>query len=83
MRFVRTQPAFGGGAIHRVQFGKRGHQTKNIVRIAGMNNIEIERVDRRSVQNRAHASDDDELNVVARQSAQDFQKPGRRISHVA
>ena len=49
----------------------------------GMNDTEIERIDRGSVKNRTHASDDDEVNAVARQSSQDLQKPRIEISHAA
>ncbi len=81
MRFTGAQLPLRLNAVDRPKILKSGQQADNVLPIACMNHIQIEGGHGRSVKHGADASYDDEVNAMAGQDFEYFQKPGIRTLH--
>ena len=79
--FQRGVTAVPARTIDSLKLLQSSQQPGEIFLVAGVDYIEIECRDRRSVKHRAHSAHDDKVNAVPGQDLQYFQKPGIRTLH--
>ena len=78
---VTSRTEVGTPAVVCPELGERRDESINVARIAGMNNVEIERGNRSALDDRGDAPDEHEAHAVAKQRRQDRSEVSRPSGH--